>query len=782
MDTNNPSGQEHLPPDASPFSESAEEKRFFPGSGRQAVLDEMVLVLIGGVPIVTLAGEEGSGKTEICRLLKQRMTSGYATVLFTRTVESFEEVLRASVQEFGFASDSLPTDTPGLLQVIVSHLHTHDLRLLLIIDEAERIYLATLERVRKMLDLANQSGVFVQMVLSGTVELHHNFKNLALCNFQQAEEKHFSLQPLTEDETYAYLTCMMGGEGENKRGFFTREMAKSIFSSSHGNLRLINGLAEEAVNKPLTDALSTRIEDTAHDKVQSKEPSRRRLKRTARVQSFSFNRRYAAWGGSAAAAVVVVLILVFGSKEKTVDLPKETGTTLVISEPGKVEDGAPSADRAGNAQPVPENESKPLEPAESTPVTAPPQQGEAALPSEIETVVQAQREMAATSSPQSSDVVVPLQPEPSAAESTPEIQEDKRPTSAVVAAEEAGDEVTEAAALSGEEQQGIESETELAATGDRSDPQPSEELEQPTPATDVLADSGEDAEEVAETTITAESAGEPAVSAVEKEQKKAQDAAVPIAGRPIVQPPVIEDVPSTAEPQPISKPPQQTADTVQPPVVIETEQVVPQVIVARKVVKHREQVAPVVPETISTEVAKIVKKEEVQPAAVPAPLLPVVIKADEQKKAPTSQPVATAIQPARSEESEKVAPRAVEVPKQVAGGGVEQLYSRRLAAGTSWVLGDKNDHYTVRLMVITSGNAEKKLKSMLGEKRYREQADKFYILRKESNPDVQYVYYGEYPTMTAARNARNTIPEFLREYKPYAMSVKGAVQRAQQDE
>ncbi len=781
MDTNNPSGQEHLSPDSSPFSESAEGKRFFPGSGRQAVLDEMVLVLIGGVPIVTLAGEEGSGKTEICQLLKQRMTSGYATVLFTRTVESFEEVLRASVQELGFASDSLPTDTPGLLQVIVSHLHTHDLRLLLIIDEAERIYLATLERVRKMLDLANQSGVFVQMVLSGTVELHHNFKNLALCNFQQAEEKHFSLQPLTEDETYAYLTWMMGGEGEKRRLFFTREMASSIFSSSQGNLRLINGLAEEAVNKPETDASFMRVGDSVQDNAQRKEPSRRRLERTARAQPFTFNRRYAVWGGSAAAVVVVVLMLVFGAKEKTVEPPEETENSLVISETKKAEDGAPSADVAGNAQPVPENESKPLEPAESTPEAVPAQQSEAALPSDSETVLQAEQEKAATSSPQPSDVVVPPQPEPSAVETTSEIQEDEIPSSSVVAAEAAGEDNKETAASSGEEQQDIESETEVAVAGDRADPQPPEEQVQPTPEIDVLADSREEAAESTGATIPAAPAGE-SISAAEKEQKKAQDAAVPIAGRPIVQAPVIEDATSAAEPSPIPTPPQQSADTVQPQVMIGTEQVVPQVIAAQKVVKHREQIAPVVPETISTETVKIVKKEEVQSVAVPAPPLPVVIKADDQKKEPTSQPVATAAQPARSEEPEKAAPRAVEVPKQVEGGSVEQLYSRRLAAGTSWFLGNKNDHYTVRLMVITSGNAEKKLKSMLGEKRYREQADKFYILRKESNPDVQYVYYGEYPTMTAARNARNTIPEFLREYKPYAMSVKGAVQRAQQDE
>ena len=124
----------------------------------------------------------------------------------------------------------------------------------------------------------------------------------------------------------------------------------------------------------------------------------------------------------------------------------------------------------------------------------------------------------------------------------------------------------------------------------------------------------------------------------------------------------------------------------------------------------------------------------------------------------------------------------MQAPDKSTTESVDKIYTNRVAAGASWLLGHKDNHYTVRLMVITSGNAEDKIKKMLGDKNYRQQADKLYILRKESNPDVQYVYYGEYPTMTAARNARNTIPEFLRGYRPYAMSVKGAVQKVQQEE
>lgn len=782
MDTNTTGGPEQLSPDASPFSGSAEGKPFFPGGGRQTVLEEMVLALTGGVPIVTLAGEEGSGKSAICRLLKQAMTSGYATVLFPRTVESFDEVLRASVQELGFASDTLPADTSGLLQVIVSHLHAHDLRLLLIIDEAERIYLATLERVRKLLDLANQSGVFVQMVLSGTTELHHNFKNLALCNFQQAEERHFSLPPLTGDETYAYLSFMMGEDGENARSFFTSEMASSIFSTSRGNLRLINGLADEALKKPETemDVLSMKLEETVPESAQRKSPSRRRLKRSFNLQPFSFNRRYAAWGGGVAAILVVLLLFVFSPKEKKAESPEEPQNSNVTSVTEQVGEGAPPAGITESAQPVPEKAPAPIEPDDNATKAVPPQQGESTLPSDGETVAQEEKETDSTSSPQPSAAVAPVQSESPAIEPPSERGEDKQPISPVVALEAAGEKDKAIAAASAEGQQGIESRTEEAVVGSRSVLQPGDGRVQPAPATDTQVESGEDADDVAGTALPAAPAGEPA-SAVETEQKKAQDAAVPIAGRPVAGSEGSEVASSAAEPPPISAPPLQTAESVSSPVETGAGQAEPpQVIAAREVVKHHEQIAPAVPETISTGAVKIVRKEEDQPAVVPAPSLPVVIKAEEQKKEPVSQPAAPVVQSGPSAEPEKTAPRAAEAAKQAEG--VDQLYSRRLAAGTSWFLGNKNDHYTVRLMVITSGDAEKRLKSMLGEKRYREQADKFFILRKESNPDVQYVYYGEYPTMTAARNARNTIPEFLRKYKPYAMSVKGAVQRAQQDE
>ncbi len=102
----------------------------------------------------------------------------------------------------------------------------------------QSIYLATLERVRKMLDQIYASGLLLQIVLSGRSGLHNNFKNLALCNFQEAEEKHFTLESLSKQSTFDYLNHAMQHEGQmDKLHAFPHESAEKIFAGSGGNFR-----------------------------------------------------------------------------------------------------------------------------------------------------------------------------------------------------------------------------------------------------------------------------------------------------------------------------------------------------------------------------------------------------------------------------------------------------------------------------------------------------------------------------------------------------------------
>lgn len=106
---------------------------------------------------------------------------------------------------------------------------------------------------------------------------------------------------------------------------------------------------------------------------------------------------------------------------------------------------------------------------------------------------------------------------------------------------------------------------------------------------------------------------------------------------------------------------------------------------------------------------------------------------------------------------------------------VEQLYQKRLLAGVTWRTGEKNNKYTVQLMVLMSKTAEKNLKMMLTEARYRNEADNFFIFNNFNKLQTIFVFYGQYPTIAQARQAQNSLPLFLKEHKPYAISIKGAI-------
>jgi septal ring-binding cell division protein DamX len=109
---------------------------------------------------------------------------------------------------------------------------------------------------------------------------------------------------------------------------------------------------------------------------------------------------------------------------------------------------------------------------------------------------------------------------------------------------------------------------------------------------------------------------------------------------------------------------------------------------------------------------------------------------------------------------------------------VDQLFNARVAAAAKWLVGAKNDHYTIQIMSLASEGAENNIKKMLTQKEYQDVADRFFFLRKVAATPTVLVFYGEYSTMVDARNARNALPEFLLKHNPYAISIRGAVEKA----
>ena len=137
-----------------PFEDTVDTAFFFHGGGRGEIVAEIVGSLQNGVSLITLIGPPGSGKTMICKVVEERLPPSILSVYLPSAVESFNDMVEIVGREVVRESDILDHGTTEeILQATAAALREQSRRLLIIFEEAEHIYLATLERIRRMLTL-----------------------------------------------------------------------------------------------------------------------------------------------------------------------------------------------------------------------------------------------------------------------------------------------------------------------------------------------------------------------------------------------------------------------------------------------------------------------------------------------------------------------------------------------------------------------------------------------------------------------------------------------------
>ena len=232
-----------------PFQDRVDVGLFFSGAQRRKLLEELKKAVFEGVAVITITGDEGTGKTMICRMLEKELPDEYSCVYLPDNLESFDDVVRVLALGLGTEHSDKPESTRLLVEEIQQTLRERDTRLVAVFDQAERMYIATIERIRRMLDRINQEETLLQLVFAGRKNLLENLQQLKIVDFSETDEKHFNLNPLGLSETYAYLNHSAQQRGSGRvKNVFTPEAAKKIFSMAKGNLRLTNMLAAKSLD------------------------------------------------------------------------------------------------------------------------------------------------------------------------------------------------------------------------------------------------------------------------------------------------------------------------------------------------------------------------------------------------------------------------------------------------------------------------------------------------------------------------------------------------------
>ncbi|MDP2828506.1 MAG: AAA family ATPase [Sulfuricellaceae bacterium] len=230
-----------------PFKITAHTDFFYAGGNRGAVLDALIYAIRNGEGIVKISGEVGTGKTMLCRMLQERLPEEVETVYLANPSVSPDEILHAIAFEMQL---SLPREASRLevLQALQDYLlerHAQGKQVVVFVEEAQSMPLATLEEIRLLSNLETRQYKLLQIALFGQPELD---THLALPEIRQLKERithSFTLKPLTAPEIRDYLMFRMRAANYHGPDLFSHEGIKLIARASQGLTRRVNIIADK---------------------------------------------------------------------------------------------------------------------------------------------------------------------------------------------------------------------------------------------------------------------------------------------------------------------------------------------------------------------------------------------------------------------------------------------------------------------------------------------------------------------------------------------------------
>lgn len=246
---------EHFQLQTSPFCEEINPEVFFPDGDRERICAQLEDDVKHGRFFIWLVGSEGSGKTLLCRALTLRLGEEFEVIYIDNPIGSFDDLLRLVCLDLGMEAGNEEVDLVAELKQQLQRRAKHRQRVVLILDDAEKIFLATLERLLRLpCELDDMAAL--TLLLAGRPALDANLKQLTVYCTGVDVEHGYVLEPLTREETGRYLNYRLlaaGLDSREHKEIFTEAAIEKIFTSAAGNPRMTNILAEEALRKSCSD-------------------------------------------------------------------------------------------------------------------------------------------------------------------------------------------------------------------------------------------------------------------------------------------------------------------------------------------------------------------------------------------------------------------------------------------------------------------------------------------------------------------------------------------------
>ena len=231
-----------------PFSIAPDPRYLYMTDQHREALAHLLFGIGDEGGFILLTGDIGTGKTTICRSLLNQLPDNADIAFIVNPRLSVNELLQSICDELGIdcaESSSIKVLVDKLNQFLLES-YASGRNTILIIDEAQNLADEVLEQLRLLTNLETSEKKLLQLILLGQPELNDKLAQDNLRQLAQRVTARFHLQPLSADETTAYIKHRLhiaGFRGE----LFSRAALKHIHNESRGVPRLVNVICDRSM-------------------------------------------------------------------------------------------------------------------------------------------------------------------------------------------------------------------------------------------------------------------------------------------------------------------------------------------------------------------------------------------------------------------------------------------------------------------------------------------------------------------------------------------------------
>ena len=206
---------------------------------RQVLLKAVVATMLGGNAVVTIAGEQGVGKTTMLQVVTAELQCAGLLVVQVNGARCSRDELHRRMS----AALSMPPedarDARDLLRALLNHYRRTEIAVL--IDDADKLTVGMFRYLRVLLDLFNCLETNLYVVLAGVTGTWDGLRQLDIETFEKIAPDPVVITALTQDEARAYLRQALRPQRDRPpRYAMTTWQRRSLLRKAGGNPAAIN--------------------------------------------------------------------------------------------------------------------------------------------------------------------------------------------------------------------------------------------------------------------------------------------------------------------------------------------------------------------------------------------------------------------------------------------------------------------------------------------------------------------------------------------------------------